>query len=176
MQLTTPRLIIRPLVEADFPAYEKTLNEVQRTFFGSGEAFFRWVLSQYETMDIVNGAVSLGIFDRETGTLLGTAGAGEHDDLHEPEIFYHLLPEFQGQGYATEAAKAITKWALESYDIPYLIGTAGTDNPKSQRVLERCGYQLIDERTLLVHAVGESYRFKYYRCYPTPPAQSAAAR
>ena len=108
----------------------------------------------------------LGMFDKKTGELLGTVGVGKHDDLHEPEIFYQLRPEFRGHGYVTEAVKAVTKWALENYEIPYLIGTVEVSNMKSQKVLERCSYQFIDERTLLVHAEGIQYRFKYYRFYP----------
>lgn len=117
-------------------------------------------------MDVVNGLISLGIYDKKTGKLLGTIGVGKHDDLHEPEIFYQLLPEYRGYGYVTEAAKEVTKWALESYRIPYLFGTVEVNNVKSQRVLERCGYQFIDERTLLVHVEEMYYRFKYYRFYP----------
>lgn len=71
-----------------------------------------------------------------------------------------------GHGYVTEAVKAVTKWAFENYEIPYLIGTVEVSNMKSQKVLERCSYQFIDERTLLVHAEGIQYRFKYYRFYP----------
>lgn len=107
--------------------------------------------------------LSFGIFERQTEKFIGTIGAGDHDDLHEPEIFYHLLPEYRGYGFATEAAKAVTKWALENYDIEYLIGTAGIDNIKSQRVLERCGYRFINVRSPLVHVTNERYDFKYYR-------------
>lgn len=166
MQLLTERLKIRNLKELDFPEFEKTLNDVQQTCLGSAREFFNWIISQYKHMDVVNGLISLGIFDKKTGTLLGTIGVGKHDDLHEPEIFYQLLPEYRGYGYVTEAAKAVTKWALESYGIPYLIGTVEVNNMKSQRVLERCGYQFIDERTLLVHVEGKYYRFRYYRFYP----------
>lgn len=167
MEITTERLVIRKLCEADYPEFEKTLNDVQKTHFGSGEGFLNWLISQYPSMDIIHGLISLGIFEKQTGKFIGTVGAGEHDDLHEPEIFYHLLPEYEGHGYATEAAKAVTEWALENYDIPYIIGTAGTDNVKSQHVLERCGYRLVDTRSLLVHVTGERYDFKYYRYYRT---------
>ena len=118
-------------------------------------------------MDIQNGLLSFGMFEKKTGAFLGTIGVGRHDDLHEPEIFYHLLPEYRGNGFVTEAAKEITQWALETYDVPYLIGTAAVDNVKSQHVLERCGYQLIDVRSLLVHVTNERYDFKYYRYYKT---------
>lgn len=165
MELVTERLVIRDLCEADYPEFERSLNDVQRTCFGSGKGFLDWLISQYPERDIVNGLISFGIFHKQTGKFLGTVGAGQHDDLHEPEIFYQLLPEYQGYGFATEAAKEVTRWALENYDIPYLIGTVGVENVKSQHVLERCGYQLVDTRSLLVHVTKERYEFKYYRFY-----------
>jgi hypothetical protein len=67
------------------------------------------------------------------------------------EIIYNLLPSERGKGYATEAAKIITVWAIENYEIPYIIGTTEIKNIKSQKVLENCGYKYIDEKILLVH-------------------------
>ncbi|MDF2686885.1 MAG: hypothetical protein K0S55_2068 [Clostridia bacterium] len=167
MELLTERLIIRDLNVSDLPEFEKTLNEIQLSCMGGAKGFLIWLISQYTNMDIVNDLISLGVFDKKTGALLGTVGAGKHDDLHEPEIFYELLPENRGYGYATEAVKALTKWVFENYKIPYLIGTTGVSNLKSQKVLERCGYQFIDDRTLLVHVEGKQYDFKYYRFYPS---------
>lgn len=166
MELLTERLIIRCLNDTDLPEFENTLNEVQRTCMGNSKEFLNWIISQYKDMDIVNDLICFGIFDKYNGTLYGTAGAGKHDDLQEPEIFYTLLPEARGKGYATEAVKAITNWVFQNYKIPYLIATAGVDNVPSQKVLERCGYQFIDIRILLVHVEGRKYGFKYYRFYP----------
>ncbi len=165
MKLLTKRLIIRDLCEADYPEFERILNDVQKACFGSGQGFLNWLISQYSAMDITNGLLSFGIFERQTEKFMGTVGVGDHDDLHEPEIFYHLLPEHQGYGFATEAAKEVTRWALENYNIEYLIGTVGIDNLNSQHVLERCGYQFIEVRSLLVHVTNERYDFKYYRYY-----------
>lgn len=163
MKLVTERLVIRKLRKSDYPEFERTLNDVQKSCFGSGQGFLNWVISQYPAMDITHGLISLGIFTKQTDTFIGIIGVGDHDDLHEPEIFYHLLPEYRGYGFATEAAKEVTRWALENYPIPYLIGTAAVENVKSQRVLERCGYQWIDTRSLLVHVTDERCDFKYYR-------------
>lgn len=165
MKIETDRLIIRYLTEADLPDYEKVVNEVMLTCMSAKE-FLEWNISHYSKLDIIHSTVCFGIFDKDYN-FMGIVGAGEHDDLHEPEIFYELIPDARGKGYAAEATKAITAWVFESFDIPYIIGTAATDNVKSQRVLERCGYQFIDERTLLVHVEGKKYDFKYYRCYPT---------
>ncbi len=163
MTISTERLLIRELCESDYPEFEQTLNEVQKSCFGSGKEFLRWLISQYPGMDIINGCISFGMFEKQTQKLVGTVGAGKHDDLHEPEIFYDLPPAYRGYGFATEAVKAVTKRALENYGIPYIIGTVGVDNVKSQHVVERCGYQLVDIRFLLVHVTNERYDFKYYR-------------
>ena len=169
MKIETDRLIIRPFIEDDLPEFEKllTIREVPGWVMQAGRSadFLAWQISNYQAMDIVHGCVCFGIFLKADGTILGAVGAGEHDDLHETEIFYNLLPAARGHGYATEAAKAVTAWALSSYKLPYIIGTAATDNPASQRVLERCGYSFIDEGSLLVHITDQRYCFKYYRHY-----------
>lgn len=123
------------------------------------------MISQYPAMDIMNGLLSFGIFEKQTEKFMGTIGVGKHNDLNESEIFYNLLTEYRGHGFATEAAKEVTGWALKNYDIPYLIGTVALDNIKSQHVLERCGYQFVDIRSLSVHVTNERYDFKYYRYY-----------
>ncbi len=169
MQIITERLIIRPFRESDLPEFKKLLYipevpgwQMQKE---NAATFLQWHIANYAAMDILHGIVCFGIFDRQTGCVLGAIGAGEHDDLHETEIFYNLLPDARGKGYATEAAIAVTGWALTSYPIPYLIGTAEVGNLASQKVLEKCGYQLIDERTLLVHISNEIHNYRYYRYY-----------
>lgn len=95
MKILTERLIIRDLCEADYSEFERILNDVQKSCFGSGKGFLNWVISQYSAMDITNGLLSFGIFERQTEKFMGTVGVVDHDDLHEPEIFYHLLPEYR---------------------------------------------------------------------------------
>ncbi|UVI33124.1 GNAT family N-acetyltransferase [Paenibacillus spongiae] len=104
MQITTDRLTIRPFVEADLTEFEKLLQipevpgwQMQRE---NAVGFLKWQISNYEAMDIINGIVCFGIFDKVHGHVLGAVGAGEHDDLYETEICYNLLPSARGQGYA----------------------------------------------------------------------------
>jgi RimJ/RimL family protein N-acetyltransferase len=169
MVLETKRLVVRSFVASDLAQFEKLLDipevvgwQMQK---GNPQGFLDWHISNYQKMDIVNGIVCFGIFDKQSGCVLGAVGAGEHDDLHEPEIFYNLLPDARGKGYATEAAKAVTEWVFANYDVEYLIGTVEVGNIRSQRVLENCGYQFIGEKTLLVHIEKKRYTFRYYRRY-----------
>lgn len=169
MKLETARLIIRPFEETDLPAFEELLKMPELPGWNMqlprSAEFLKWYMDSAARMDIVHGVVCMGIFERDTGRLVGAAGAGEHDDLHEPEIFYNIAPGARQKGYATEACAAVTDWVLAAFDIPYIIGTVSTDNPASRRVLERCGYEFINEQHLLVHITGKSYDFRYYRKY-----------
>ena len=169
IRIETDRLIIRPFLEQDLEEFRKLLDipEVpgwQREK-GNAEGFLSWHISNYRAMDVIHGIVCFGVFGRTGGNVVGAIGAGQHDDLHETEIFYSLLPEARGKGYAKEGAKAVTEWALGSYPIPYIIATVEVGNIASQKVVESCGYEFIDERALLVHILGEMRLFRYYRRY-----------
>jgi RimJ/RimL family protein N-acetyltransferase len=52
-----------------------------------------------------------------------------------PELGWTLLPEHRGNGYATEAARAVLEW----YDGNRLISLIAPVNLRSQRVAERLG-------------------------------------
>ena len=166
LRIETDRLLIRPFVAQDLDEFRELLEipEVEgwRRERSNAKGFLDWHIANYAGMDIIHGIVCLGVFERATGRIVGAAGAGEHDDLHETEVFYSLLPAARGRGYAKEAARAVTAWALAAYHLPYIIATVAVDNPASQKVVESCGYVLIDERPLLMHITGERALFRYY--------------
>jgi RimJ/RimL family protein N-acetyltransferase len=58
-----------------------------------------------------------------------------------PEIGYWLGVPFWGNGYATEAARALIDHAFGSLGHQVLTARARVSNPASRRVLEKCGFQ-----------------------------------
>lgn len=165
--IETERLVVRTFDENDFEPFTKLLDlydgwQMQKP---RAKEFFNWHLSNYKKMDIITGTLCLGVFEKETGEILGQVAAQEHDDLKEPEFGYGILPCAREKGYAKEAAKGTLKWIEEMYDIPYIIGTVAIDNIPSQKVLEHCGFKLINEQNLLIHMMNERHDFKYYRYY-----------
>lgn len=62
----------------------------------------------------------------------GTSG----DKLH---IFYSILPEHRGKGYATQAAKAVLKYAFTQAEVPFVNGGCFLENSASRRVMEKAG-------------------------------------
>lgn len=56
------------------------------------------------------------------------------------EIGYGITEENQGHGYATEAVEAVVEWALKEPDVCRVVAESDSENKKSQRVLEKCGF------------------------------------
>ena len=59
------------------------------------------------------------------------------------EIGYSVLPGRQGQGYASEAARALVEWALAQPDVRRVTAECQDDNTASIRVLEKAGLSRI---------------------------------
>lgn len=53
---------------------------------------------------------------------------------------YGVLPEYEGNGYTTEAVKAMTQWAFGNSDVAFVEAETEPGNKASQRVLEKCGF------------------------------------
>jgi RimJ/RimL family protein N-acetyltransferase len=58
-----------------------------------------------------------------------------------PELGYWLGFAHWGQGFGTEAARAVIDYAFEEFDIEHLISGARVTNPSSRNILEKCGFQ-----------------------------------
>ena len=56
------------------------------------------------------------------------------------EIGYGILPEYEGNGYATEAVSKMTKWAFFQKGILFVEAETIPENKRSQRVLEKVGF------------------------------------
>ena len=62
------------------------------------------------------------------------------------EIGYGILPDFQNRGYATEAVKAVTDWALSQPGVNCITAETEADNLASQKVLLNCGFLATGEQ------------------------------
>jgi RimJ/RimL family protein N-acetyltransferase len=74
------------------------------------------------------------------GTLIGACGFDLREDP-VPEIGYWLGAPYWGNGYATEAVRAVIDYAFGDCDHEALQAGARVTNPASRRVLEKCGFQ-----------------------------------
>jgi [ribosomal protein S5]-alanine N-acetyltransferase len=62
-------------------------------------------------------------------------------DFRSASMGYCLNEAAWGQGYATEAARAVLQWAFDTLDLNRVQGETDTRNLASARVLEKLGFQ-----------------------------------
>ena len=58
-----------------------------------------------------------------------------------PELGYWLGVEHWGQGFGTEAARAVIDFFFDEFSLEQLFSGARVANPSSRNILEKCGFQ-----------------------------------
>jgi len=100
--------------------------------------------SQDHAVDFVRG---IAVAQHETVFLIekdhapiGMVGVDRREP-ETPELGYWLGVEYWGQGFATEAARAVIDFTFEEFELDILKSGARIANPASRNILEKCGFQ-----------------------------------
>lgn len=150
--IRTKRLIIRELSEEDFPALYAMCTEPETA------AFMDEVLSDYDTEQEKHLAyikniypfyelALWGVYERETGKLVGRVGFSlPEDDSNCYWLGYLIDVPSRNHGYATECIPAILHFA-SCQGCRWVSVKIRKNNPISMKVLEQClfPYQCTDE-------------------------------
>jgi RimJ/RimL family protein N-acetyltransferase len=101
----------------------------------------------------------LGIILKETGEFIGWCCTGMKDELPAPnrEIMYAISKDHRGKGYTTQAAKGLIKYMFEHTSTDVLNAIALIHNAPSNRVIQKCDFDLLKEITI------ENERYHYYQ-------------
>ncbi|MFP5246624.1 MAG: GNAT family N-acetyltransferase [Thermoanaerobaculia bacterium] len=84
------------------------------------------------------------LFTRDTGTFAGCCGLKPHEpERAHWEIGFHFRPEFWGAGYATEAARAVMRSAIDELHAAALFAGHHPENRASGALLAKLGFQQI---------------------------------
>lgn len=70
---------------------------------------------------------------------IGICGLVKRDTLPDVDVGFALLPQFAGNGYAVEAARAVMTHAREQFGLRRVVAITKPDNRSSIRVLEKSG-------------------------------------
>jgi [ribosomal protein S5]-alanine N-acetyltransferase len=76
---------------------------------------------------------------KSSGEAIGRTGLYNPEGWPDLEVGYVIAPEHQGRGYATEAAGAALRHAVEVVAAERVISLIYPENLRSQRVAERLG-------------------------------------
>ena len=138
--IETDRLTLRPHRAEDFDGYA--------ALFGSDRARFMGKLNRRHTWysfcsDVAQWALvgdgAWAIEERRSGAVIGQVAIQKPDHFPEIELGWFLFPEFGGQGYATEAARAARDWAYGPGGLNGLVSYINIDNTPSIALAQRLG-------------------------------------
>lgn len=105
---------------------------------------------------------SFSLVRSDTGAIIGQCGfAGPPDTEGVIEIAYGVSPDQEGQGFATEAARALRDYALGFEQVRTVRAHTLPVANASQRILSKCGFSYVGEVTHPEDGVVS--RFEYSR-------------
>jgi RimJ/RimL family protein N-acetyltransferase len=79
----------------------------------------------------------------DTPVLLGGGGFLGPPADGSVQIGYSVLPQFQGQGHATEMVDGLVRWALAQPGVDRIVAETEWANPASARVLVKAGFAVV---------------------------------
>ena len=143
--IETERLFIRPFTaddgEALFAMWGDPANE---RFLGTTPP-----QSVEEARAWTRRGTPWGVWERDTGELVGDCGLFPNDDGNW-ELAYGFRRDRWGLGYATEAGRACVRYGFEQLGLTKIVADVPRGHAPSIRVLEKLGFQFVgeDERKL----------------------------
>ncbi len=147
VMLTTPRLILRPLTDADVAALFAIFSHPEVMRYWSYPALTDITQAQEMVQRIQanyreGSGLRLGIERRSDGELVGTCSLFNlHEASRRAEVGYALAREAWGAGYMHEALIALVAHAFTTLDLHRLEADIDPRNSASARTLERLGFQ-----------------------------------
>lgn len=167
LDLSTERLRLRWLSEADAPMYLQLLNEPS---FLAGIADKGVRNLEQARQHLRDGPIAsyakhgYGMYAlerREDGAWVGICGLVRREGLDHPDLGYALLQRHQGLGYAGEAGAACLRLAHQAWALETVAAITSLDNQRSARVLGKLGF--VDHGTRQLPGHSDACRYFLYQ-------------
>ena len=161
--LETERLEFRQWQDSDYERFSMfySIEENARFVGGIKNAEESWrLMATYIGHFVLHGYSYLAINEKKTKKLIGTVGLWNSKPWPEPELGYWLLPQFQNQGFGTEAGLAAKRYALETLHLRSLVSYIDPKNEPSKQLALRLGGTFDATIELLDFGPHDVYRYK----------------
>lgn len=140
--IETERLILRPLAPEDADdVFEWVSDPVVNKYmpyslYRDVSEARAWISSLKDEDDN-----NFGFCLKSTEKVIGSGSVTFDESRNAYEIGYNLNRKYWGNGYATEAAKAMIQWAYSNLGARDFCANYATANAGSGNVLSKCGFQ-----------------------------------
>jgi RimJ/RimL family protein N-acetyltransferase len=139
--------------ESDFPVYEKWCADINVMRYLGGKTYDRisaWRHLAYQIGHwVLRGYGYYAVEEKTTGAFVGRVGFTNQAGWPGFELGWTIWPDYQGRGYATEAARMLLPYAFEKLDQPHVISLIHPDNTPSRKVAQKLGQQIEGETEVL---------------------------
>ncbi len=149
MQIPTSRLVLRDFVADDWaivrdyqsdPEYNRFYPWSERSE-AEARAFVQMFIN-FQT-EQPRRKFQFAITLLPGGRLIGSCGIRRKaDNEWEADMGYELAPQYWGNGYATEAARAVVDFGFKKLKLHRVSALCVAGNDRSAKVLERLGFRL----------------------------------
>lgn len=145
--IETERLILRAPRMDDWPAYAAIMCSERASFMGgpySQLGAWGWFCHEVGQWALF-GQGGLSIEERATGACVGQVGINQGPLFPERELGWMVYADFEGKGFAFEAAAALRDWAFAERGFETLVSYIDPENTRSRALAERLGAVLDGE-------------------------------
>lgn len=147
LEIVTPRLLLRPPLPGDAPSVLKTMLDPDTARWNpqptvtDEAAAIDWCTRM---ADWSNGDhATWHAVDASSGEFVGIVSVFAIDADHRTgKVGYRIAPVSRGQGFGSEALRAVTMWAFVELPIERIQLEHAVQNPASCGVAVRAGYRL----------------------------------
>lgn len=170
ISIETDNLIIRPFLPSDAkdavyysqqPNVAYWMSDLVMHDDTEALDWIQWINKRF---DIIEPFIMLAIEHKDEHKCIGFVGVHAKAEIdNEVEILYGISDSYQGNGYATEAAKALIQWVFENTELKYLTAIIKPENISSETVIKKLGFNYSDNRVVLYD--GQMCKFDYYKLY-----------
>lgn len=134
--LETARLLLRPPMLEDFPAYGRFQADPVATRYIGGVQTAEQCWRSFRTLVgawALDGYAMFSVIEKSSGRWIGRLGPWMPLGWPGTEVGWGLTPDAQGQGFAREGAAAAIDWAFETlgwYEVIHCIDPANHPSRK----------------------------------------------
>ena len=160
-QLETDRLTLRTWVADDYESLvEFYKDEANAKYVGgvkNSDEAWRLLALQIGHWQL-KGFGYWAVEEKESGNFVGCVGLWQSAEWPELELGYWLMPEYQGKGYAVEAAERCKTYAQNTLAADSLVSYIDQTNLPSISVAKKLGARYEKTIELLNHGPHQVYR------------------